>query len=307
MKKRRILYLVFFFLLLQACSRPAGDTAEEEDIVTQTPVKVSTVTVGPLNDYEEFNATSAYLERSILKSMISGYITRAAVKPGDFVKQGQVIFQLITREARALGNSVNKLDSGFRFSGISVIRAAKSGYIAEVNHQLNDYVQEGEQLAVVNNGNSFVFLLDLPYESRKLLPANRYVELVLPDGEKLRGAVSEALPAVDSVSQTQRFSVRVNAAHPIPEKLIAKVRLMKSTSGSAQTIARSAVLTNETEDGFWVMKLINDTTAVKIPVEKGVQNDKVIELKSPRFSASDRIVISGNYGLADTAKVKIIR
>jgi predicted deacylase len=45
---------------------------------------------------------------------------------------------------------VNALDSSFQFSGTIQIKAPTAGFIAEVNHQIGDYVQDGEQLAIVS-------------------------------------------------------------------------------------------------------------------------------------------------------------
>jgi hypothetical protein len=58
-------------------------------------------------------------------------------------------------------------------------------------------------------------------------------------------------------------------------------------------------------DNFWVMKLINDSTAVRVPVTKGISSDDIIEIVSPLFNLTDRIINSGQYGLADTAFVTI--
>jgi uncharacterized NAD(P)/FAD-binding protein YdhS len=66
-------------------------------------------------------------------------------------------------------------------------------------------------------------------------------------------------------------------------------------------------LANETQTDFWVMKLINDTTAIKVPVQKGIETKNQVEILSPKFGPADKIVVTGNYGLADTAKVKIVK
>jgi hypothetical protein len=46
---------------------------------------------------------------------------------------------------------------------------------------------------------------------------------------------------------------------------------------------------------------------VKVPVTLGVQNPTEIEIKTPVFGPRDRILSAGNYGLADTAHVKLTR
>jgi hypothetical protein len=56
---------------------------------------------------------------------------------------------------------------------------------------------------------------------------------------------------------------------------------------------------------FWVMKLINDSTAVKVLVKTGLKNKDVVIISEPLFSSTDRILSSGNYGLADTAFVNV--
>jgi len=138
-----------------------------------------------------------------------------------------------------------------------------------------------------------------------LINTNKKLTILLPDGTNLAGTVSGTMPAVDSVAQSQRYILKVGTANPIPEGLIAKVRLIKISHAKAQVLPKPAVLANETEDEFWVMKLINDSTAVKVRVKKGIENQSFIEVLEPKFSATDRIITAGNYGLADTAKVKI--
>ena len=53
------------------------------------------------------------------------------------------------------------------------------------------------------------------------------------------------------------------------------------------------------------MKILGDSMAVKVPVKKGIESMNRIEILSPIFTPSDKILISGNYGLEDSAKVKI--
>ena len=64
---------------------------------------------------------------------------------------------------------------------------------------------------------------------------------------------------------------------------------------------------NEMQNDFWVMKLTDSTTAVKVPIKKGIESGNKVEIISPQFSVADEILLTGNYGLADTAKVKVIQ
>jgi hypothetical protein len=53
------------------------------------------------------------------------------------------------------------------------------------------------------------------------------------------------------------------------------------------------------------MQLIDTITAVKVPVVKGLEAGDRVEIIEPKFKSGDRFVLSGNYGLPDTAKVLI--
>jgi hypothetical protein len=53
------------------------------------------------------------------------------------------------------------------------------------------------------------------------------------------------------------------------------------------------------------MKLLDSTTAVKVPVKKGFETADRVEVLSPIFDPDDKILVTGNYGLPDTAKVRI--
>jgi hypothetical protein len=55
------------------------------------------------------------------------------------------------------------------------------------------------------------------------------------------------------------------------------------------------------------MKMVDSVTAIKVPVVKGIETENRIEILRPQFLPNDKILLSGNYGLPDTAKVKVIK
>jgi multidrug efflux pump subunit AcrA (membrane-fusion protein) len=315
--RRNFLYLLCLMagIAITACHHKTTET--EEDAApqqVQTPVTVTSISNEPLSEYAELNATSIFQQDNIVKSNINGYIRSVNTKVGQYVAQGQTLFILKTKEAESLGNTINKLDSSFHFSGVNRITASQSGYITELPHQVGDYVQDGEQLAVISNSKSFGFILNLPYELRKYVSLNNSVEVMLPDGTHFNGTVASFMPAIDSASQTQQVLIKVtssaNHAHGqagIPENLIAKVRILKFQKTNAISLPKPAVLSDEAQTNFWVMKMIDTVTAVKVPVIKGMETGDRVEIVRPQFSANDKILLSGNYGLPDTAKVKIVK
>jgi multidrug efflux pump subunit AcrA (membrane-fusion protein) len=304
--KKISFYIFLFSTLTTAChSKKVEETVAEEQETT-TPVTITSISTEPMAEYIELNATSTFLQKAYVKASANGYITLVNAQVGKMVSSAQNVFTLKTKEAHSIGNSINILDSSFHFSGTINIKAGTAGYISEINHQAGDYVQEGEQLAVISDVKSFVFILNLPYELRPWVLNKRTVELLLPDGKTMTGIISSAMPVVDSASQTQNIILKVNEKN-LPVNLIAKVRVIKTEKPNAVSLPKQSVLSDETQTKFWVMKVMNDSTAIKIPVTKGIETNGRIEILSPPFSNSDKFLLTGNYGLADTAKIKIVK
>ncbi|MDH7460450.1 HlyD family efflux transporter periplasmic adaptor subunit [Chitinophagaceae bacterium 26-R-25] len=303
----RYLFVLCLLSTVYGCNNNAATASEDAapaEVVT--PVTVATASKDTMTDYIQLNATATFLLKTYIKSNANGYLHSADIHLGQLVNKGKLLFTITTKEAQSIGNAVNKLDSTFKFSGNNSLHAAANGFVTQLDHQQGDYVQDGEQLAVISNSNSFAFIMNMPYELRPFVISKSSVQVVLPDGEILQGTIGAQMPVVDSAAQTQSLVIHVNPSHTIPENLVAKVRIVKTFKPSAVTLPKAAVLTDETQTNFWVMKMIGSATAVKMPVKKGMESSGRIEILSPAIADSDRFLISGNYGLGDTAKVKII-
>jgi len=307
--KQPLFLMMAIVLFLSACGQKKDSDSGDDDkaVNAQVPVTVTSVSDSDMVDYTVLNASSSFQQKNYVKSNTNGYIQKVNTQIGHFVDKGETIFTVKTKEAQSIGNSINVLDTTFKFSGVNKIKAPEHGYITQLNHQVGDYVQDGEQLAVISDRSSFAFIMQLPYEMQGTVKLNQGVQLTLPGGEIVNGTVTSFMPNVDTASQTQGVVIKINSNKQIPENLIAKARVVRTQKQNAISLPKSAVLSNETQTDFWVMKLINSTTAVKVPVKTGLEVGDRIEIISPKFSKDDKIVVTGNYGLTDTAKVKIVQ
>ena len=304
--KTNVQYLLLLWIVSSCHSKTAEETTTAGEQETVTPVTVTSVTGGPMAEYIELNATSTFLQSAVIKATANGYVTAVNAQIGNLVSAGQNVFVLITKEAKSIGNDINRLDSSFKFTGTIHVKSGITGYVSEISHQVGDYVQEGEQLAAVHDVRSFVFILNLPYELRPYVLNKQTVDLLLPDGKTLVGRIASVMPVVDSVSQTQNIVLKVNEKN-LPSNLIAKVKVEKTARPNTVSLPKQSVLSDETQASFWVMKLLNDSTAIKVMVTKGIEMYDKIEILSPVFSTSDKFLVTGNYGLPDTAKIKVIQ
>lgn len=306
---KSILFIVVFFVVF-SCKKKAEETITQAENTAKpkTPVTIAypsdTVNV---TDNVTLNATSSYLLKSDVKANTNGYITKVTIRLADRVGRGQVLFALQTKEARALGNTINKLDPSFRFSGTTSVTSPTAGYVEMMNHQVGDYVQDGEVLATIADSSSFGFVMNVPYEYNQLVRSNNSIKINLPDGSSLDGYVAKIMPAVDPVSQTEKVLVKVRNGGVIPENLIGTINLRKTENTGGIYVPKTAVLSDETQSQFWVMKMKNDTTAVKVDIVKGIETNQWVQVVSGNILKTDRIVTSGNYGLEDTAFVTVTK
>jgi hypothetical protein len=302
--RNRILEIsgILAFLFFYGCSSPEEGKEKEPDV--KVPVTVTGIETGSITDFLEMTGTSAFLNKSVIQAPTSAYIEEIIITPGDFVRKGQILLSIKTKEAAAFQyDSLNPL----QFSGTIKIRAAIDGIITTVNHPKGDFVMEGEPLMTIAVPGSFVFLLEVPYEMKPGLPINSNCVIQLPDGKEIPATVKSRLPVISGNSQTQKYIVVPDAALTLPENLIARIRIARKIILKAVILPKSAILTDEVMKNFWVMKLINDSVAVRIPVTTGLSDSENVEITQPGFAATDRFLVTGNYGLGDTAKVIVVK
>jgi multidrug efflux pump subunit AcrA (membrane-fusion protein) len=299
-----IVYIAALAMLIVQGCKNSSETTDESQTEVKTPVTFTAVEHSSISEYIQLSATSVYQKKNQVKSSTNGYIEKSSARIGEYVEAGKPLYYIRTKEAEVL-RKFHENDTSYKITGLIVIKAPESGILTEVVKFTNDYVSDGDPLATIAEQNSFVFILNVPFEQKKYAPVGTVCNVLLPDSTNLQGTVISQLSMVDPVSQTQSYAVKVNSISKLPENLVATVRLVKHTKSNTQILDKSCVLTDETMEKFWVMKLINDSTAVKVPVKKGISTDDKIEILSPVFNASDRIINSGQYGLADTANVTI--
>ncbi len=175
--------------------------------------------------------------------------------------------------------------------------------MTELNHQVGDYVTDAEQLALSVDPRSLRIMLNVPFQYSSKIKINSSYSLRLPDGTSQEARVIRRLPSIDPVNQTETYLMELNGSKFVPSNLNVIVKIPLITVNDALVLPKTAVLTNETQSQFWVMRLFNDTTAIKVIIQKGIENDSLVQVDSPKFDVSDRFVFDGGYGLPDTSNV----
>jgi len=307
MKQISIYFSTALVLVLSSCGSKT-ETQKEETTIPKTPVEVVSISNGSINDELTLFGTTIYLKRNLVTASIPAFIIEVNIKLGDRVNKGDVLYVLQSKESRALGSDVSKVDSTLKNFGIIKVTASATGIISTLDKQQSgDYVLEGTQLCTIAESNDLVFQVNVPYEFTAYAKAGNTCTILLPDNSQHPATFTRALTAMNVVTQTQTILAKCSENLFLPENMMVKVSISKGTQSKKQVLPKSCVLSDEMMKEFWVMKLINDSTSVKIPITVGNKNSERIEVLSPKFEITDKIISKGNYGLSDTALVIIAK
>jgi multidrug efflux pump subunit AcrA (membrane-fusion protein) len=296
-----ILLLIMFLVLLYSCGTKSEDTTIK---AVGTPVEITTPQKTNLTEYITLNANTFFLKKEIVRATFQGFIETIHKNLGDKVSDGDLLLEIKTKESAADKNL--KLPIGEKtFSGIIKIYAKSEGVLTELNYNTGDFVSDGEQIAVISNPSSLRMNLNVPYQYTNKININSFCDVFLPTGKVVKATIKKVIPKVDPTAQTQTYILDINHSESLPENLNVNARIPLRTIKDVIVLPKAAVLANETLDQFWIMKLINDQTAIRVDVTKGIENDSLVQILNPTLNLNDRIVTDGAFGMPDTARVEI--
>jgi biotin carboxyl carrier protein len=295
---------IAFTLVVTACSTPA--TEEDSSIKAKVSVEITGLSTGVVKDELTLFANTLYLKRNVVTSPIPAFITQVFIKLGEPVKEGQVLYLLETKERRALGTQAVMPDSSSTSYGKISVKAPASGIVSTLDkQQIGDYVLEGSQLCTIAESNALAFAVNVPFEFSPYAKTGVKCMLLLPDNSVHAAHFTTPLTTMNALAQTQTILAKSDDRMFLPENLIVKVLVNKNSDVKKQILPKMAMLSDEMMEKFWVMKLINDSTAIKVDVKPGTMNKELVEIMEPLFKVNDKFLVSGNYGLPDTAFVRV--
>ena len=292
---KTIHFLWLTSICLAACAGGQAENASETEPATE--VTLTHPVRGHIPQKTVLIATTSYQCKTTVTAPIPSFVTEARVKPGTRVRAGQVLYRLQSKEQHALGNPEKYFE----------IKAERNGIVTDAQAQTGSYAPEGTALCILADAGSLVFEINVPYEQREhAKPGNRCI-MELPDGTRLTATVQSPLVTMNTASQSERV-VAIADAPFLPEGLNAKaIFTSRNVNGEVSVLPKSAVQCDETLTEHWIMRLADDSTAIKVLVNIGNSTTDSIEILSPTLSRQDRIIQTGGYGLEDKARVTVIQ
>jgi len=301
-----LIFRIFIFsaisMIVFACApRQAG---QEEEVSVKTDVKISSPRFGTTARFVSYQAVTRYMQSNDIRSQVTGIIKGVNCTIAGNIVTNQTLFIVQPQEAAALQKS--KFSNQILTSYSDTVYSHISGQISKLNVQIGDFVQAGDILASCIRANSMRIIAYIPVEQVVNLEKAKNCTIILPDGKTIPGKVSGKLTSSETQDQTQAYIIEPQKTISLAENINLTVQFTAEQLQDALFVPESAVLGNEEQTSFWVMKLLDDSTCIKVLVEKGIKQDSLIQVIGSDLDSSDFLISEGGYGLPDSASVQII-
>lgn len=297
---RFLMSALVFAQMLSCKGEPRTKTTETIPI----RVRAARVQQGDIMDYLTFNGVTLYQKKENIRANVTGYISWLPFKLGSNIRAGQTFATVRTKEQDALAEAI-KIDSTLaKLSGPISIASNGTGVITVLNVQKNDYVAEGDILATIAQPKSLVVQVNVPYEYEDDIDIGTSCEIILQNEKSIMAKISAVLPVMDAVPQSQQFLIEL-PNEDLPENLNVQVKTLYREHKNVLTVPLSALQTNELLTDFWVLKIQEDSLAIKERVGIGLRNDSLVEIVSGNLRLRDWVVTEGSYQMQDSTKVSV--
>ncbi len=301
--KQILIFFIIGGLFLLSCSEETGGTVDENKSAAE--VKVCNPQFKTMIEYLELNGTTLFLRQQNIRSTLNGFIIKSTKSIGYKVKKGELLFTIKTKEAAAI-ESDGEFKNKSLFSGEVNIYAPQEGVVIELNKQIGDYISDGDNLALIIDPSSLKIKLNVPYQYSTSIENDAIFNTLLPDGRVFKAYAEHKIPSINPIDQTQTFLLALKGAPEIPANLNVYVNVPVKIEKAAIVLPRAALMTNETESEFWIMKLSDQSMANRVDVKPGIVNDSLFQILEPNINPADKIVCEGAYSLPDSSFVSVI-
>lgn len=331
-------------LLLAACSNEAKTENGAERAVKRIPVEAADVMRGSVSAYFNSTATLEAEQEAEVVARAEGIVQELRVEEGDRVSEGQILARLdrdrLARQVQQSAANLKKLEtdhdrakelyaqnliSAEEYQTIASdyeaqkaahalnelqlsytdIRAPISGVVSRRLIKVGNLIPVNQPVFTITDFDPLHAILYVPEQQIGLLAAGQRATITVDahSGERFPGKVLRISPVVDPSTGTVRVTVEVkDESGRLKPGMFARVNIVHDVRDNALLIPKEAVMAEDAESAVFVVR---DSLAFRRPVRTGFVDGRHIEVREG-LDASDTVVITGQGGLKDSARVEIV-
>jgi membrane fusion protein (multidrug efflux system) len=311
---------IIFIGVFRVMADADDNSAADDKVVTEVTVQTGKVTSATLHGYvqgygmiEPAPATTNQPAASArLAAPSAGVVTKVNIVEGQHVEKGDVLVELNSQAAAAeverqktlyaqQNTSLKNLQDAEAQLAMLQITAPLSGTVARVNVKPGQAVDLTTVVAEVMDLNRLAVSAEIPSaEADDLKAANPLEVLTTPP-------VTTELLFVSPNVNKDNDTVLVRALLPKDSGLrpgqFVSLRIVTMVHTNCLAAPVESVVTDE--NGKSVIALLKGDEATQLPVQTGLRENGLVEIKAPEIKEGDIVVTVGAYGLPEKTKVSV--
>ena len=303
----------------EAEAQPAEEKAPAAESVT-VPVRLAVVTRAALSRVVSAPGQTNALAQQKVRAPFAGTLLELTVTDGDEVRKGQTVGTIVSRDSAAAlegaremersartaeeqANAARALELAQRNLIRTAIHVEANGVVLSHAAASGDRVAEDQELLTIAARDSLVFVANVAQSDLAAVRTGQRVSVELAGrSQPIAGVVHDVLPSANAGEFTA----------PV------RVDLRELPAGTATGLFGNARITVESREGITVpdaailrddvsgvsrLAVVKDGRAHWIEVVTGLRGPAGIEIVSPALPPAGQVVVSGQVGLPEGARV----
>jgi membrane fusion protein (multidrug efflux system) len=331
-------------LVSSGCGAEANSSPDTET-PPALPVEVATVERGPATARLTSTASLEAENEATVVARVAGVVEQVLVEEGQYVRANQPLAQLdderLALEVRRADVSLQKLETAFERTKTmfdkqlvsrqtyeqarseyeaqkvatdlarleltyATIRAPIAGWVSLRHVKAGNMVRANAPTFEITNLDPLRAVLHVPERELAKLAVGQPATLqfdALPN-QTFEGRVALISPVVDASTGTFRVTVEVrDRSRTIKPGMFGRVQVQYDQRENALLAPKTALI--EEDDAISVF-VVNDSVALQRTVKTGYSAGDRVEILEG-LAAGDRVVLSGQTALRDSARVEVIQ
>jgi membrane fusion protein (multidrug efflux system) len=326
---RRLVALSITCMMLVGCTGRREEEHSPENADVRVPVTIAAVSTGDATVTIRTVGKTDALRKQKVYSPIAGIVVALRIQEGSFVRSGETIAVIRTKEAQAAiagaeallesattehqtEDARHALELATRSNNAAVLKAPFDGYVAQRLVSESEVVAENAELATLIDLSTVVVVAQVPMQDvgSVKLGQKALVEFSSIVGRTFEARVDAISPQAVVESQTVPVRLRFSAERTslntlIRTEMIASVGIVTGKRPNALFVPRQALIRYNETGLYSVFTMTGDSIARKIDVEVGVQSDSTVEIRTTQLRLGMPVIVEGSYGLADSTRVEV--
>jgi len=310
-------------IVLSGCAREGSQDTTPD---VRVDVKTTAVRLGSIDEVVTATGSTAIQREAQLRSPITGVLIHFEFYNGDRLNKGDVVAEVRSKESQAAiqgaetmlhsATSQSERDDAEKAlrlaqesSTMIAVRAPYDGILNNRSKNEMEFVSEGEQIATLIDPTSTIFVADVHVTHLSSIHEGQRVRIRFAgrSGAPIEASVHRVEPLLNPNDQT----ARVQIVFPVPKNgvegsMFGEAEIIVGRHEKGLLVPVASLLRDDETNTTNVILVGADSLAHRVSVAVAARHDSLAEISATGIIPGAMVIVEGQYGLADSTRVRIL-